>query len=86
LSDEKFQQAMLAAVHEIRDGQRAIAELLSSQQRLAEEQIKRSRDKVEESIALQKLALQRQRSITLVAVPGILACMAAIAYLVIRYF
>lgn len=86
MSDEKFQQAMLAAVHEIRDGQRAIAELLSSQQRLAEEQIKRSREKVEESIALQKLALQRQRSITLIAVPGILACMAAIAYLVIRYF
>ena len=86
MSDEKFQLAMLAAVHEIRDGQRAIAELLSSQQRLAEEQIKRSREKVEESIALQKLALQRQRSITLIAVPGILACMAAIAYLVIRYF
>lgn len=86
MSDEKLQQEMLAALHEIRDAQRAIGELLSSQQRLVEEQVKRSRGSVEESIALQKLALQRQRNITLIAVPGILACIAAIAYLVIRYF
>lgn len=86
MSDEKLQQEMLAALHEIRDAQRAIGELLSSQQRLVEEQVKRSRGSVEESIALQKLALQRQRNITLIAVPGILVCIVAIAYLVIRYF
>jgi hypothetical protein len=41
---------------------------------------------VEESIGLQKLALRRQHSITLIAVPGILACITAIVYLVVRYF
>ena len=41
---------------------------------------------VDESIGLQRLALQRQRTVTLVAVPGILACIAAIGYLVLKYF
>lgn len=86
MSDEKLQQEMLVALHEIRDAQRTIAELISSQQHLVEEQVKRSRDSVEESIGLQKLALQRQRTITLIAVPGILACILAIVYLVVRYF
>ncbi|HYQ39485.1 MAG TPA: hypothetical protein VER09_11160, partial [Pseudomonas sp.] len=59
---------------------------LAAQRALAEAQLARSRDKVEESIGLQKLALQRQRAVTLIAVPGILACLAAIGYLVLRYF
>jgi hypothetical protein len=32
------------------------------------------------------VALQRQKVISLIAVPGILACIAAISYLVLRYF
>jgi hypothetical protein len=80
------QQQLLALLTEIRDGQREIIELLSQQQRFAAEQIQNSRTTVAESVNLQKLALQRQRTITWVAVPGILACIAAIAYLVIRYF
>jgi hypothetical protein len=80
------QQQLLALLTEIRDGQREIIELLSQQQRFAAEQIQNSRATVAESVNLQKLALQRQRTVTLVAVPGILACIAAIAYLVLRYF
>jgi hypothetical protein len=80
------QQQLLALLTEIRDGQREIIELLSQQQRFAAEQIQNSRTTVAESVNLQKLALQGQRTITWVAVPGILACIAAIAYLVIRYF
>jgi hypothetical protein len=80
------QQQLLALLTEIRDGQREIIELLSQQQRFAAEQIQNSRTTVAESVNLQKLALQRQRTVTLVAVPGILACIAAIAYLVLRYF
>ena len=38
---------------------------------------------IETSTGLQRLA-RRQRIITLIAIPGILACMAAIAYLVFR--
>ena len=81
-----MQQELLQAVLEIRDDQKQIVSLLSSQRALVEEQLNRSRKSVEESIGLQKLALRRQHSITLIAVPGILACIAAIAYLVVRYF
>jgi formate dehydrogenase maturation protein FdhE len=74
------QQQLLALLAEIRDGQREIIELLSHQQRLAAEQIQNSRATVTESVNLQRIALQRQHMITLIAVPGILACIAAIAY------
>lgn len=74
MTDEEYRHASLAVLREI-----------LAQRALAEEQLARSRDKVEESIGLQKLALQRQRAITRVAV-GILACLAAIGYLVLRYF
>lgn len=86
MSDEQYRRESLGVLREIRDTQREILALLGAQRALAEEQVARSRDKVEESIDLQKLALQRQRTITLVAVPGILACIAAIGYLVLRYF
>jgi hypothetical protein len=78
MSDE-LQREQLEILREIRDS-------LKAQRALVEEQLARSRRSVEESIGLQKTALQRQRQITLIAVPGILACIAAIAYLVIRYF
>lgn len=86
MTDEDYRHASLGVLHEIRDTQREILAQLAAQRTLAEEQLARSRDKVEESIGLQKLALQRQRAITLIAVPGILACLAAIGYLVLRYF
>ena len=86
MSDEQYRHESLGVLREIRDTQREILAQLAAQRALAEEQVARSREKVEESIGLQKLALQRQRSITLIAVPGILACIAAIGYLVLRYF
>ncbi len=70
---------LLETVREIRDH-------LSSQRVLLEEQIARSRKTSEEAIALQRQALQRQRSVTVLADIAILACIAAIGYLVIRYF
>jgi hypothetical protein len=76
----------LAVLKELRDGQKEIISLLASQRAMTEEQLGRSRAAVQESIGLQKVALQRQRTITLIAVPGILVCVAAIAYLVFRYF
>ena len=80
------QQQILDLLTDIRDGQREIIELLVHQQRVAEEQIQSSRATIAESVNLQRVALQRQRTITFIAVPGILACIAAIAYLVLRYF
>jgi hypothetical protein len=79
-------QQILDMLREIRDGQREIISHLAAQRALAEEQLQKSRAIIEESVGLQREALRRQRNITLVAVPGILACIAAIAYLVLRYF
>jgi hypothetical protein len=76
---EKHLMELLETVREIRDH-------LSSQRALLEEQIARSRKTAEEAIALQRQALQRQRAVTVLAGIGILACIAAIGYLVIRYF
>jgi len=76
---EKHLMELLETVREIRDH-------LSSQRVLLEEQIARSRKTAEEAIALQRQALQRQRSVTVLAGIGILACITAIGYLVIRYF
>lgn len=83
---EQSEQETLRVLEQIRDGQREIIALLTEQRRLAGEELRRSQARVEESVSLQKEALRRQRTITLIAVPGILACIAAIAYLVIRYF
>jgi len=85
MSQENEQQ-MLEVLREIRDGQREMLGLLSAQRAAAEEQVKKSRESIAESVALQRLGLARQRTVTLIVVPGILACIAAIAYLVWRYF
>lgn len=79
-------EELVATLREIRDGQRELIQIVSAHRALAEEQLKRSRETIAESVGLQRLALQRQRAITLIAVPAILVCIAAIAYLVLRYF
>jgi hypothetical protein len=65
---------------------REIRDTLKAQRGLIEEQLGRSRRTMDESIGLQRTALARQRQVTLIAVPGILACLLAIGYLVFRYF
>jgi hypothetical protein len=79
-------QEVLDTLREIREGQREIIRLLAVHNSATEEQVKRSKETLAESVALQKLALQRQRTVTLIAFPGILACLAAIVYLVLKYF
>jgi len=77
---------ILETLREIRDAQREIVAALGAQRELVEEQIKASRTRVEESISLQREGLRRQRTVLLLAAVGIAACIAAIAYLVLRYF
>ncbi|MBI2993199.1 MAG: hypothetical protein HYY48_03370 [Gammaproteobacteria bacterium] len=86
MTDEEQLRQLLEVAREIRDAQREVVSLLSAQRALIEEQVRRSRDSVGESLALQRTALRRQKEISWIAVPGILACIAAIAYLVFRYF
>lgn len=78
MSDD-LQREQIELLREIRDA-------LKTQRALVEEQLARSRESVQESIGLQKTALARQRQVMAIAVPGILACLLAIGYLVWRYF
>jgi len=80
------EQQVLEVLREIREGQREALKAMAEHRALVKEQIQISRNNVAESVGLQRLALQRQRTITIIAIPGILACIAAIAYLVLRYF
>ena len=76
---EDPQREQLELLREIRD-------TLKAQRGLVEEQLARSRRTMDELLGLQRTALARQRQITLIAVPGILACILAIGYLIWRYF
>jgi len=78
MSDD-LQREQIELLREIRD-------TLKAQRGLVEEQLARSHESVQESIGLQKTALARQRQVTAIAVPGILACLLAIGYLIWRYF
>lgn len=80
------EKQILETLREIREGQREALKIMASHRALVEEQIQISRKTVAESVSLQRLALERQRNLALIAVPGILACIAAIVYLVARYF
>ncbi len=77
---------ILATLREIRDGQQALLEQLPAQRSLAEQQMAQSRQRIDESMGLQREALRRQRTITVVALPALFACIAAIAWRVLRYF
>ena len=83
---QETEQQTLEILREIRNGQLEALNIMEAHRALVEEQVKVSRKAIEESVGLQRLALQRQRAVMFIAVPGILACIAAIAYLVIRYF
>ncbi len=84
--NQDSQQQVLETLREIRDGQRELLALMQANKALAEEQMRQSQQRVEESVGLQRIALQRQGTITRVAVPAILVCIAAIVYLVLRHF
>lgn len=77
---------LIAALRETNAVQREILEILKAQRQLQEQQLERSQRALAESMALQQLALRRQRTVTLVAVPGIVLCVGLIGWLLIRYF
>jgi hypothetical protein len=72
-------------VKEIRDNQRLALARQEEHLEVARQQLERSRGQVEESIRLQRAAVARVKSITRVALPGIVLCVALILYLMLRY-
>ncbi len=71
---------------EIRDNQLRAIENQEKHIALTQEQVERAKKQIEESIGLQRQAIEKTRSIMRIAIPGIIACIVAILYLVIRYF
>ena len=73
-------------LREIRDNQRIALENQAQHIELVRQQLGRSKVQVAESLDLQRQAMAKARLITRIALPGVIACIALIAYLVIRYF
>lgn len=71
---------------EIRDNQRLSLQKQEEHLAVAREQIDRARRQVQDSIELQRQAIDRVKKVSRIAIPGIILCVALIAYLVIRYF
>ena len=71
---------------EIRDNQRLSLQRQEEHLEIARKQIERSSTQVQESIELQRLAIDRVKRISRIAIPGIFICAALIAYLLIKYF
>lgn len=77
---------ILATLREIRDDQRELLTQIKAQREIAEQQMTQSRQRIDESMGLQREALKRQRTISVVALPALLLCIAAIVWLLLRYF
>lgn len=75
-----------ALLAEIRDTQREALAQQRAQLEIAQAHLKRADTQIEESLKLQREAVSRQRTITRIAAPGLIACIVALAYLVLRYF
>ena len=80
------QDEIKAILIEIRDNQILSLQNQERQLALAQQQLERAKMQIEESIGLQREAIAKQRSITRIAIPGIALCIAAILYLLFRYF
>ena len=71
---------------EIRDNQRLSIRKQEEHLEIARQQIERARKQVAESIELQKVAIDRAKTVARVAIPGILLCIGLIIYLIVTYF
>jgi hypothetical protein len=82
MNDERI----VALLGEIRDTQREALAQQRAHLEIAQAQLKRTDTQIEESLKLQREAVSRQRTITRIAAPGLIACVVALVYLVLRYF
>ena len=71
---------------EIRDNQRHALEQQRAQLAISQSHFEHAKAQIAESLKLQRDAISRQRTTLWIALPAILFCIAAILYLVFRYF
>ncbi len=77
---------IISLLKEIRDNQLSALQRQGEHLELARQQLERSGSQVQQSIELQKAAVNRVKQVSRIAIPGIALCMALIVYLLIRYF
>jgi hypothetical protein len=77
---------IVSLLGEIRDNQREMLERQRLQLEIAQRHFEQAKGQIAESLTLQREAVSRARMATRIGVPAILVCIAAIAYLVFRYF
>jgi hypothetical protein len=70
---------------EIRDNQREALQQQRVQLEVARNHLEQAKTQVDESLKLTREAVSRQRTITRVAMPALLFCIAAIVYIAVRY-
>lgn len=86
MSDQNDVGQAIALLREIRDSQAAMAANQERALELMRLQAQDARERVKESIALQKLGIARQKQVMLGAGPLILLCLGLIGYLIWTYF
>jgi len=79
-------EKIIELLTEIRDNQRLSLQRQEEHLQIAKDQMERSRSQIQESIQLQKLAIEKVKRVSRIAVPGIAFCIALIIYLLVRYF
>ena len=70
---------------EIRDNQRMSLQKKEEHLEVARQQIERARTQLAESIDLQKVAIDRSKSVARIAIPGVLLCIGLIVYPIVTY-
>ena len=70
---------------EIRDNQRLALEQQRAHLEIAQSHLEQAKANIAESLELQREAISRQRTVTRLAFPALLFCIAAIVYLWWRY-
>lgn len=86
MSTDPDLREVAALLQQIRDNQRLALEQQKAHVELTREQVERARTQVAESIAIQKEALTRQKTVFSIAMVGIAICLGLIVYLLVRYF
>ena len=86
MGPETESQTVIELLRDIRDQQAAMAANQERALELMRQQAQDTRERVAESIQLQKVGIARQRQVMVSALPLILLCLGLIGYLVLKYF
>ncbi len=86
MGDQSEVDEVIELLREIRDTQAAMAANQKHVVELMRKQVHDTRERIAESIGLQRVGIARQKQALLGALPLILICLGLISYLIWKYF